>query len=73
MKVSISQEGIESYRKQTREKGISGRVVAKGNKESVISQAKQAVSVFLVLFHFHMSTACSKICYVPFYRDRSSH
>ena len=35
VKVSISQEGIENYRKQTREKGISGRVVAKGNKESV--------------------------------------
>ena len=44
MKVSISQEGIESYRKQTREKGISGRVIAKGNKESVIRQAKQAAS-----------------------------
>ena len=44
VKVSISQEGIESYRKQTREKGISGRVVAKGNKESVIRQAKQAAS-----------------------------
>ena len=44
VKVSISQEGIESYRKQTREKGISGRVVVKGNKESVIRQAKQAAS-----------------------------
>ena len=44
VKVSISQEGIESYRKQTREKGISGRVVAKGNKESVIRQAKQAAT-----------------------------
>lgn len=44
VKVSISQEGIENYRKQTREKGISGRVVAKGNKESVIRQAKQATS-----------------------------
>ena len=44
VKVSISQEGIESYRKQTREKGISGRIVAKGNKESVIRQAKQAAS-----------------------------
>ena len=44
VKVSISQEGIESYRKQTREKGISGRVIAKGNKESVIRQAKQAAS-----------------------------
>lgn len=44
VKVSISQEGIESYQKQTREKGISGRVVAKGNKESVIRQAKQAAS-----------------------------
>lgn len=44
VKVSISQEGIENYRKQTREKGISGRVVVKGNKESVIRQAKQAAS-----------------------------
>lgn len=44
VKVSISQEGIESYRKQTREKGISGRVIAKGNKESIIRQAKQAAS-----------------------------
>ena len=44
VKVSISQEGIESYRKQTREKGISGRVVVKGHKESVIRQAKQATS-----------------------------
>ena len=44
VKVSISQEGIENYRKQTGEKGISGRVVAKGNKESVIRQAKQATS-----------------------------
>lgn len=44
VKVSISQEGIESYRKQTREKGISGRIVAKGNKESVIRRAKQAAS-----------------------------
>lgn len=34
VKVSISQEGIESYRNQTREKGMSGRVIAKGNKES---------------------------------------
>ena len=33
----------------------------------------KSVSVFLVFFHFHMSTACSEICYVPFYRDRSSH
>ena len=47
VKVSISQEGIESYRKQTREKGISGRVVAKGNKESVIRQAKQATNALL--------------------------
>ena len=37
VKVSISQEGIESYRKQTCEKGISGRIVVKGKKESVIS------------------------------------
>ena len=44
VKVSISQEGIESYQKQTREKGISGRIVAKGNKESIIRQAKQAAS-----------------------------
>lgn len=44
VKVSISQEGIESYRKQTREKGMSGRIVAKGNKESAIRQAKQAAS-----------------------------
>ena len=44
VKVSISQEGIESYRKQTREKGTSGRAIAKGNKESVIRQAKQAAS-----------------------------
>ena len=44
VKVFISQEGIESYRKQTREKGISGRIVAKGNKESVIRRAKQAAS-----------------------------
>ena len=44
VKVSISQEGIESYRKQTREKGTSGRVIAKGHKESVIRQAKQATS-----------------------------
>ena len=44
VKVSISQEGIESYRKQTREKGTSGRVIAKGNKASVIRQAKQAAS-----------------------------
>lgn len=44
VKVSISQEGIENYRKQIREKGISGRVVAKGNKESVIRQAKQATN-----------------------------
>ena len=44
VKVSISQEGIESYRKQTREKGISGRGVVKGHKESVIRQAKQATS-----------------------------
>ena len=42
VKVSISQEGVERYRKQTREKGMSGRVIAKGNKESVIRQAKQA-------------------------------
>ncbi len=44
MKVSISQEGIESYRKQTREKGTSGRVIAKRNKESIIRQAKQEAS-----------------------------
>ena len=44
VKVSISQEGIEKYRKQTREKGTSGRVIAKGNKESVIRQAKQTAS-----------------------------
>ena len=29
VKVSISRESIESYQKQTREKGISGRVIAK--------------------------------------------
>ena len=44
VKISISQEGMESYRKQTREKGISGRVIAKGNKESIIRRAKQATS-----------------------------
>lgn len=44
VKISISQEGIESCRKQIREKGISGRVIAKGNKESMIRQAKQATS-----------------------------
>ena len=44
VKIFISQEGIESCRKQTREKGISGRVIAKGNKESMIRQAKQATS-----------------------------
>ncbi len=44
VKVSISQEGIESCRKQTREKGTSGRVITKGDKESVIRQAKQATS-----------------------------
>ena len=44
VKVSISQEGIESYRKQIREKGTSGRVIAKGDKESIIRQAKQAAS-----------------------------
>lgn len=42
--VSISQEGMESYRKQSREKGMSGRVIAKGNKEDMIKQAKQAAS-----------------------------
>ena len=44
VKVSISQEGIESYRNQTREKGMPGRVIAKGNKENIIRQAKQAAS-----------------------------
>ncbi len=44
LKVSISQEGIESYQKQTREKGISGRVIAKGDKQSIVRQAKQATS-----------------------------
>lgn len=42
--VSISQEGMESYRKQTHENGTGGRVIAKGNKESIIREARQAAS-----------------------------
>lgn len=47
VKVSISQEGIENYRKQLRESGLggaNGKVIAKEGKDSIIRQAKQATS-----------------------------
>ena len=47
VKVSISQEGIENYRKQLRERGMNGangKVIAKGEKDAVIMRAKQATS-----------------------------
>ncbi len=50
VKVSISQEGIESYRKQLRESGMggaNGKVIAKGDKDSIIRQAKQATNALL--------------------------
>ncbi|MEY8335319.1 hypothetical protein AALB53_19795 [Lachnospiraceae bacterium 47-T17] len=45
VKVSISQEGIESYRKQTREKGISGRAT-KTAQGSVMLRMKIQRRVF---------------------------
>ncbi len=50
VKVSISQEGIESYRKQLRESGMggaNGKVIAKGDKDSIIRQAQQATNALL--------------------------
>ena len=47
VKVSISQEGIENYRKQLRERGMdgaNGKVIVKGEKDAVIRQAKRATS-----------------------------
>jgi len=47
VKVSISQEGIENYRKQLCESSINGvndKVIAKGDKDSMIRQAKQATN-----------------------------
>ncbi len=47
VKVSISQEGIENYRKQLRESGLgeaNGKVIAKGEKDAVTKRAKQATS-----------------------------
>ena len=50
VKVSISQEGIENYRKQLRESGVggaNGKVIVKADKDSIIRQAKQATNALL--------------------------
>ena len=49
VKVSISQEGIESYRKQLHESGFNGggKVIVKADKDSIIRQAKQATNALL--------------------------
>lgn len=49
VKVSISQEGIENYRKQIRERGMNGggKVIVKADKDSIIRQAKQATNALL--------------------------
>ena len=47
VKISISQEGIESYRKKLNESGMNeanGKVIVKEGKESIIRQAKQATN-----------------------------
>lgn len=46
VKISISQEGMKSYRKKLQESGMneSGKVIVKADKESMIRQAKQAAN-----------------------------
>lgn len=50
VKVSISQEGIENYRKQLRKSGMNGengKVIVKEDKDNIIRQAKQATNALL--------------------------
>lgn len=49
VKVSISQEGIENYRKQLHESGLNGggKVIVKADKDSIIRQAKQATNALI--------------------------
>ena len=53
VKVSISQEGIENYRKQLRESGMNGggKVTVKADKDSIIRQAKQATNALLANYY----------------------
>ena len=46
VKISISQEGMKSYRRKLHESGMneSGKVVVKADKDSIIRQAKQATN-----------------------------
>lgn len=50
VKISISQEGIESYRRKFNESGVNGangKVIVKEGKDSIIRQAKQATNALL--------------------------
>lgn len=49
VKLSISQEGMKSYRKKLHESGMngSGKVIVKADKDSIIRQAKQATNALL--------------------------
>ena len=49
VKISISQEGIKSYRKKLHESGMNGggKVIVKADKDSIIRQAKQATNALL--------------------------
>ncbi len=53
--------------------GKTFEMVAAAQESKRLGLCQKSISVFLVFIHFHMSTACSEICYVPFYRDRSSY
>lgn len=49
VKISISQEGMKSYRKKLHESGMngSGKFIVKADKDSIIRQAKQATNALL--------------------------
>lgn len=49
VKISISQEGMKSYRKKLHESGMNGegKVIVKADKDSIIKQAKQATNALL--------------------------
>ncbi len=49
VKISISQEGMKSYRQKLHESGMNGggKVIVKADKDSIIKQAKQATNALL--------------------------
>lgn len=49
VKISISQEGMKSYRQKLHESGMNGggKVIVKADKDSIIKQAKQATNALI--------------------------